>query len=286
MAYLKVAGGHACRKEPRVPTSHLKTLSADNKCIAERAKRAAEEILRDALRKRDHVLCAGGSTENLEKLCKNKCEKNCEHPIHFMKRYAIVTNTFAERLLSVMSQIKFKQDESLEMEDVFAYVYPDDKTYTVHLGGSFWKAPSNLAFDSQPGTLIHEVSHFLGTDDVTYADKDIPVAAFGILHPPRAKDGEHTMEVAGHMFSNANSVEHEFEVTINHKEPYSSGSYACCGETRVHSVCSNSVDEGFFNMPCKFTITKLPLYMERILPGGIPGDFEIFPILASSHDGC
>lgn len=253
MAYFKVAGGHACRQEAMVPTSYLQELSADNMDIAKTAKQAAEEILRDALKKRDRVLCKG-ALWNFKYL--NECEKNCDHALPFMKRYATVTYKFTEKLLRVMSKIKFKQSENPDYETDIAYVIPGDKTYTVHLCPLFWKAPSGLAFDSQPGTLIHEVSHFLGTKDVLYADQDMQVAAFGIIHPSLCGDGEHTMEDARLMYLNANSVEYEFEVTINHKEPYSSGSYGCCGETRVNSVCSNSVDESFLKMPCKLAFQK------------------------------
>lgn len=55
---------------------------------------------------------------------------------------------------------------------VYAYVYPTDPTYTIHLCGAFWTASTNkYSYDSQPGTLSHEMSHFnsiAGTDDWEY----------------------------------------------------------------------------------------------------------------------
>jgi len=54
---------------------------------------------------------------------------------------------------------------------VYAYVMVYDSSFTVHLCGAFWSAPSTPAFDSKPGTIIHELSHFqvIGqTQDHTY----------------------------------------------------------------------------------------------------------------------
>jgi peptidyl-Lys metalloendopeptidase len=56
--------------------------------------------------------------------------------------------------------------------NTYAYVYPTDTTHTVYVCGYFWRVPStNCRLDSQPGTLIHEMSHFnnvCSTRDVTY----------------------------------------------------------------------------------------------------------------------
>jgi len=54
----------------------------------------------------------------------------------------------------------------------YAYVYPSDSTYTVYVCGAFWNAPTNTcSYDSKPGTIVHEISHFspvAGTQDITY----------------------------------------------------------------------------------------------------------------------
>jgi len=50
--------------------------------------------------------------------------------------------------------------------NVYAYVYPNDKTYTVYLCGAFWSQPSE-----RPNTIVHEMSHFTsfgGTLDYAY----------------------------------------------------------------------------------------------------------------------
>lgn len=51
----------------------------------------------------------------------------------------------------------------------YAYVYPT-RPYTIYLCRAFWAAPKT-GTDSQPGTLIHEMSHFrtvASTDDFVY----------------------------------------------------------------------------------------------------------------------
>jgi len=51
-------------------------------------------------------------------------------------------------------------------KNVYAYVYPNDRTYTVYLCGAFWSQPSE-----RPNTIVHEMSHFTdfgGTEDYTY----------------------------------------------------------------------------------------------------------------------
>jgi peptidyl-Lys metalloendopeptidase len=55
-------------------------------------------------------------------------------------------------------------------DDVFAYVYPTDTTKTVYLCGAFWRSKMT-GYDSQPGVIVHELSHFNaigGTKDYAY----------------------------------------------------------------------------------------------------------------------
>ena len=55
---------------------------------------------------------------------------------------------------------------------VYAYVYPDDPTHTIYLCPVFWQStPNPYNWNSQPGTLTHESSHFTdvaATDDYQY----------------------------------------------------------------------------------------------------------------------
>jgi len=56
--------------------------------------------------------------------------------------------------------------------NTYAYVYPTDTTFTVHLCGAWFSAATGTCkYDSQGGTLIHELSHFNsvgGTQDHAY----------------------------------------------------------------------------------------------------------------------
>jgi len=56
--------------------------------------------------------------------------------------------------------------------NTYAYVHPNDSTFTVYVCGAFWNAPlANCNWDSKPGTIIHELSHFTsvaGTSDYAY----------------------------------------------------------------------------------------------------------------------
>jgi len=45
--------------------------------------------------------------------------------------------------------------------NTYAYVFPSDSTHTIYVCGVFWKvATATCTIDSQPGTLVHEMTHF------------------------------------------------------------------------------------------------------------------------------
>jgi peptidyl-Lys metalloendopeptidase len=56
--------------------------------------------------------------------------------------------------------------------NTFAYVYPTDTSFWVYVCGAFWRASANTCqFDSRPGTIVHELSHFnsvAATRDTAY----------------------------------------------------------------------------------------------------------------------
>jgi len=66
----------------------------------------------------------------------------------------------------------FDIDCGCNQPGTYAYVYPTDPTHTIHLCPVFWDAsPDPYHYNSQPGTLTHEMSHFVdvaGTDDIQY----------------------------------------------------------------------------------------------------------------------
>jgi len=77
---------------------------------------------------------------------------------HFSKLYDTLDN----------KEITFDCGTCTE-DGTFAYVYPDE-SYNIYLCGGFWGADL-IGTDSQAGTLIHELSHFLivgGTVDHVY----------------------------------------------------------------------------------------------------------------------
>src|SRR5260221_4100054 len=47
---------------------------------------------------------------------------------------------------------------TIKLGDVYAYVRPD-KSFAIVLGAFFFRAPER-GFDSRPGTLVHEMTHF------------------------------------------------------------------------------------------------------------------------------
>jgi len=73
---------------------------------------------------------------------------------------------------SLLASNNFGIDCTCNQPGVYAYVYPTDPRHTIHLCPVFWTATTNkYQFNSQPGTLSHESSHFndvAGTQDYQY----------------------------------------------------------------------------------------------------------------------
>ena len=88
-------------------------------------------------------------------------------------RQSKVTSHF-EKIYNALDTKQLKFDCSTCNEDgVYGYVYTN-QPYQVYLCGAFWSANIN-GTDSQAGTLIHELSHFIiiaGTDDHVYGQYD------------------------------------------------------------------------------------------------------------------
>jgi len=61
--------------------------------------------------------------------------------------------------------------ECHDLAGVYAYVYPNDNTHTIYVCSAFWPARPIGGYDTQSGTLLHELSHFNnigGTADWVY----------------------------------------------------------------------------------------------------------------------
>ncbi|KAG9281078.1 hypothetical protein AMEX_G3858 [Astyanax mexicanus] len=211
----------------------IKVLSEEKQRIAEEARQAASEIIQDAIDKKCYGLPVTYSN-------------TCSDPVDSYTFCCIPTKEFLQDLLAKLSEARFMEDKKPGKCDTFAYVIPQNKDVIIYLCKQFWKAGDTLCEDSKPGTLIHEVSHLLGTEDIFYEHMTVELyEAYGILMGKSkcVKD----LHGKGHreeVFQvNANSLEHEFETIINHKGAYSDGKYQCCGETKKNSVCThNSAD--------------------------------------------
>jgi len=98
-------------------------------------------------------------------------------------------------ILSEFASESYKIDCSCT-DDYYAYVYPSDRSHTVYLCNAFWDAPEEkFQFNSKPGTLIHELSHFYdvgGTDDHAYGQRAVQTLA--INNPNRAIDNADSHE--------------------------------------------------------------------------------------------
>jgi peptidyl-Lys metalloendopeptidase len=81
-------------------------------------------------------------------------------------RWVIVEE--AIRLIRLNTVVDYACDD---MANVFAYVYPNDPTHTIYLCSVFWDVNKIGGYDTQAGTLLHELSHFSnigGTGDWAY----------------------------------------------------------------------------------------------------------------------
>ncbi|XP_069473040.1 uncharacterized protein [Ambystoma mexicanum] len=212
-------------------------LTRKDECVAAEARRNTVHILKDTLRKKDQLLM--NSPEHLVTKAK----------VHWMWRYTVLTEQRVKNLITVLEKAKFKKNDSEEKQNTYAYVYPKSNDRTIYLCPQFWAAPKHLKKNSQLGTLIHEASHFLGTEDLAYGKetKRIPFGCGGTVVRVILKG---LVEVT----ANADNIEYEFEVTLKHKGNYirvitatsSYHEYNCCLERAEHSVCIKAVNEDFF----------------------------------------
>jgi len=87
-------------------------------------------------------------------------------------RYSTVTNCMNSVTNFMRTNYPVDCQGSQCSANTYAYVFPTDTTRTVYVCAVFWRVPtSNCVMDSQPGTLIHEGSHFnnvCSTGDYAY----------------------------------------------------------------------------------------------------------------------
>ncbi|NXL95982.1 PLMP metalloendopeptidase, partial [Alectura lathami] len=152
----------------------------------------------------------------------------------------LLTEKLLRSLISQLQQAAFRKNPHKAKS--YAYVKKNTQDHTIYLCPLFWQAPSELKKDSQPGTLIHEASHFLGLHDITYATASFRAGGGGAAI---WTDGRMPLfESLRKALLNANSIEYEFEIVLRHRQPYWGGRYACCGETARNSICENALPRG------------------------------------------
>jgi len=66
----------------------------------------------------------------------------------------------AEEVIRYIQQNTVVAYQCDDRAGVYAYVYPSDTTHTIYLCQAFWSANKIGGFDTQAGTLLHELSHF------------------------------------------------------------------------------------------------------------------------------
>ncbi|CAM4628966.1 unnamed protein product [Caretta caretta] len=235
-------------------SSNHTPLTGEKRETAEAAKRKATEILRDALKKKDRVLL-----EEPQDLVFG----DSRHPKFWMERHAILTEELVRGLISELEVVKFMEDRT--NEKWVAYVYPTTGDKTVYLCKPFWELSTDLREKSQPGTLIHETSHFLGTHDTTYSNESIYVACRGKLVKSKSDPSAPDLKPLAKAVLNANNIKYEFEITLNHKGRYENGRYSCCGEKAENSVCQSAVPEEF--LACNFRDREATLLSRGHSPG-------------------
>jgi len=87
-----------------------------------------------------------------------------------VQRYRTVAGNFAAIKTRMTTGYRMFCNPSGCGGGVYAYVYPNDPTFTVYVCGGYVNA-RNCDIDSKAGTIIHEISHFnsvAGTNDHAY----------------------------------------------------------------------------------------------------------------------
>ncbi|TFJ98126.1 A-kinase anchor protein 8-like [Platysternon megacephalum] len=116
--------------------------------------------------------------------------------------------------------------------------------------------------------LIHEATHFLGTDDITHEEFPVDCRGLMVTTNSRSLDNANFVPLSGAVL-NTNNIEYEFELTLNHKGKYENGQYSCCGETARNSVCEKAVPDEFFSSPSNQSLsisTDIDEILMKLLP--------------------
>ncbi|CAH2223456.1 acyl- dehydrogenase [Pelobates cultripes] len=204
-------------------------ISEDEEKQAEEAKRRTLNILTDALKKKDHLLVE--KPEELSELSRH---------------LPLISPNLVQQLIDELQKVSFKKNKSSRNDRTVAYVYSSLSDRVIYLCPLFWKQSESLDIKSRPGTLIHEVAHFLGYDD------SVPKSLTD-------KTGNITLNNET-VKLNTYDIELAFGLFMSHCGTYTDGAYSCCGEKSRDSVCEHSLMSSMI----RYFRLSLSLYIVRL----------------------
>ncbi|CAJ0938682.1 unnamed protein product [Ranitomeya imitator] len=183
-------------------------LSEDERKQAKEAKERTQRLLSDALKKKESLL-----VEDLRVFGGLKLENHSP----------LITTDLVEELSRELERVTFAKNTSTKNDTVFiAYVYPGSDDRPIHLCAPFWNQDPESK--SQEATIIHEVSHFLGYGHTVQENSD------------RVQKSPQSMLCPQTAYSVASALTSD----MDHRGPFTDGSYSCCGETSRDTVCKKS----------------------------------------------
>ncbi|XP_044160176.1 uncharacterized protein LOC122945240 [Bufo gargarizans] len=188
----------------------LGPMTEDEDSLAVEAQVRTLNILEDALNKKQWLLAEPG---------RNYGRRAADVPL--------ICPQLVEDLIQTLQQVQLLKHYKTKLDDGVCSVYPIPSAPVIGLCMEFWKRHETLCFCSCPGTLIAAAACLLGYHDVDERRF-------------RAEMEEHQRPKL-----RASRICSAFEVWMSHKGKYVSGSYTCCGEKSIHSVCEDS-DMRFF----------------------------------------
>lgn len=197
-----------------IKSNEAKERSVNNPSEEER-KQAEEEkertlrLLSDALKKTESLLVDDPKEFGDQKI---KCDF-CP----------LITTDLVKELIRELEKVTFAKNTDPEKDiTAIAYVRPGSEDRTIHLCAAFWKKDPKSR--SRQGTIIHEVSYFLGYGDTEEENSDeVKKSPQSMLRP-----------------LTCNSMASALTSDMDHPESYKNGSYPCCGETSRDTVCQKS----------------------------------------------
>lgn len=163
------------------------------------------------------------------------------------ERYHAVTSTFANVQASFYAEnyvIKCDTNDCADDDSTYAFVYPFDLHRHVNLCGAFWPASTTIQIDSQPGTLIHELTHFAdisATDDFQYGFEEC--LELGATSPCTAvKNADSNCYYAEQepMFNNATCCYGFSETQCAN----TANCAYCDGECQEEGMCATAIEAG------------------------------------------